>query len=703
MKFVGLISGGKDSIFNLLQCISYGHELVCVANLHAPVQREDQEMDSFMFQTVGVEIADQIAQCLEVPIIKAEIRGQSLNQELYYEKDEETKLHDEVEDFYQLIVKVKEQYPEVQAVASGAIFSNYQRLRVENVCQRLGLISLAYLWLRDQSELLQEMVDHEMDARIVKICSMGLKPAHLGKSITQLYSYFITLRDQFQFNVCGEGGEYESAVFDCPIFKNKKIVPVQQEIITHSDSFIAPVAYLKYTQFTLEDKSEEDKERHREILENLISERKFLGQAQPIQEFLEYPKIKLNLDQQLDLSEVNEQFIQTANHLTSLSMSLSRNTLKVTLYIADMSQFVQLNKVYQQYFGLKPPVRVCVELCPDINNDKLVYVQVICACDNAIERLQRQNLHVQGFSNWAPANIGPYSQANMIGQFIFLAGNIGLIPELMVLENTLEEQYQRILKNFNAILETIDKKLIKTSCITAIIYLRKGVELNQALSIQIQNDFQNIPITVLVVEDLPRQALIEIELLCVRDLQLVQTSIDKKQEPESVLVKKQNNLENSISQVEEEEKESFSPLQSNKEKDSIQPHQHVFIEIVDSLTLDLDDNQINDSNQILGNIKLQLEKTAKYLHDINCGNKESYQVTIYLPICVEISDSNESVQLIEKFMKFFRIQFEEVCERVLVSVVPVYQAYQLRQAFNQSHQFNSRTNAIVWKISKLEL
>ena len=61
MKYVGLISGGKDSIFNLVKCSAYGHELTCVANLHPPNDLEEKEMDSFMFQTVGVEIADCIA------------------------------------------------------------------------------------------------------------------------------------------------------------------------------------------------------------------------------------------------------------------------------------------------------------------------------------------------------------------------------------------------------------------------------------------------------------------------------------------------------------------------------------------------------------------------------------------------------------------------------------------------------------------
>jgi diphthine-ammonia ligase len=53
MKVVGLISGGKDSIHNLLHCVALGHEVVCVANLRPP---EVDEMDSFMFQTVGHEV-----------------------------------------------------------------------------------------------------------------------------------------------------------------------------------------------------------------------------------------------------------------------------------------------------------------------------------------------------------------------------------------------------------------------------------------------------------------------------------------------------------------------------------------------------------------------------------------------------------------------------------------------------------------------
>lgn len=33
MRVVALVSGGKDSCFNILQCVTAGHEIVALANL----------------------------------------------------------------------------------------------------------------------------------------------------------------------------------------------------------------------------------------------------------------------------------------------------------------------------------------------------------------------------------------------------------------------------------------------------------------------------------------------------------------------------------------------------------------------------------------------------------------------------------------------------------------------------------------------
>ena len=69
MRVVGLVSGGKDSVFNMLHCVALGHDVVALANLHPP-ERSGDEMDSFMFQTVGHEGIEAIAQAMQLPLVR---------------------------------------------------------------------------------------------------------------------------------------------------------------------------------------------------------------------------------------------------------------------------------------------------------------------------------------------------------------------------------------------------------------------------------------------------------------------------------------------------------------------------------------------------------------------------------------------------------------------------------------------------------
>lgn len=61
--------------------------------------------------------------------------------------------------------------------------STYQRLRIEHVCARLGLVSLAYLWQAEQLPLLEQMQACGMDVVLVKIAGVGLKREMVGKSL----------------------------------------------------------------------------------------------------------------------------------------------------------------------------------------------------------------------------------------------------------------------------------------------------------------------------------------------------------------------------------------------------------------------------------------------------------------------------------------------------------------------------------------
>ncbi|KAG9336694.1 hypothetical protein JZ751_003042 [Albula glossodonta] len=78
-----------------------------------------------------------------------------------------------------------------------------------------------------------------------------------------------------------------------------------------------------------------------------------------------------------------------------------------------MADFGAVNSVYQSYFGLNPPARVCVEApLPQgqlLQMDCLLHDWVRTTEDDTSHH--KHVMHVQSLSHWAPANIGPYSQA----------------------------------------------------------------------------------------------------------------------------------------------------------------------------------------------------------------------------------------------------------------------------------------------------
>ena len=106
-------------------------------------------------------------------------------------------------------------------VSSGAINSTYQKNRVENLCERLGMVSLAYLWEWEPINLLNSMVEAKIDAILIKVASYGLGKKELGKGIAELKDHLFKLRETHGIHSCGEGGEFESLVLDCPIYSKR--------------------------------------------------------------------------------------------------------------------------------------------------------------------------------------------------------------------------------------------------------------------------------------------------------------------------------------------------------------------------------------------------------------------------------------------------------------------------------------------------
>eukprot|EP00922_Rhytidocystis_sp_ex-Travisia-forbesii_P027379 GHVS01040116.1.p1 GENE.GHVS01040116.1~~GHVS01040116.1.p1 ORF type:complete len:297 (-),score=34.41 GHVS01040116.1:1306-2196(-) len=240
MKVFALLSGGKDSVFALEEVRRTNHEVVAVLHLYTH-QADVYEVDSYMYQTVGSELVETIAtDCLELPFLSRELKGTpvSVNSLEYDETD-----GDEVEDLHALIVQAMDQFPGVEGVCCGAVMSTYQKLRVENICTRLNLISLCPLWNQPQASLLRRMIENDVTAIIIKTATLGLGLEHIGKTIAQMETELLQLEKKYGCHVCGEGGEFETLTLDSKAYKRKLHIDTYY-VHRHTPDPFAPVYLL---------------------------------------------------------------------------------------------------------------------------------------------------------------------------------------------------------------------------------------------------------------------------------------------------------------------------------------------------------------------------------------------------------------------------------------------------------------------------
>ena len=106
---------------------------------------------------------------------------------------------------------------EIDALVVGALRSDYQKTRIERMCEKLGLISYCPLWHHNPEEHMHSLIEHGFDVRIVSVSTDGLGEEWLGQKITQDSLEELTrISTKYRFNLDGEGGEFETIVVDAP-------------------------------------------------------------------------------------------------------------------------------------------------------------------------------------------------------------------------------------------------------------------------------------------------------------------------------------------------------------------------------------------------------------------------------------------------------------------------------------------------------
>jgi ABC transporter with metal-binding/Fe-S-binding domain ATP-binding protein len=200
MKVGILFSGGKDSTYAAWLAKKQGHEIECFITLFS------ENKYSYMFHTPAIELTKKQAELMGIPLVTRETLG---------EKEKELK------DLKRAIEKAKIKY-NIQAIVTGALASKYQAERIGKICSELGLECINPLWERSPEEHWREMIKNGFRIILTSVSAEGLGKEWIGREINNAsLDKLIELSRKYQFNLAFEGGEAETFVISCPLFKEK--------------------------------------------------------------------------------------------------------------------------------------------------------------------------------------------------------------------------------------------------------------------------------------------------------------------------------------------------------------------------------------------------------------------------------------------------------------------------------------------------
>lgn len=195
MRVSLLFSGGKDSTYALWVAESWGWEVVLLTML-------PESDSSYMFHHPNVEWTPLQAEAMGLPLLLCRTSGEKLS---------------ELDDLREFVKDAG-----ADGVVTGAVESEYQKEKVDIICEELGMRSFAPLWHKDGESLLRELVEAGFEIMITSVSAEGLDESWLGRRIDGgCVDELIRLREKYGVSVVGEGGEMETFVLDAPFFKKR--------------------------------------------------------------------------------------------------------------------------------------------------------------------------------------------------------------------------------------------------------------------------------------------------------------------------------------------------------------------------------------------------------------------------------------------------------------------------------------------------
>lgn len=203
MRLGILFSGGKDSVYSCYLAKKYNHDVCCLISLIS------KNKNSYMFHTPNISYTKTQADLMGIPLILKKTKGNK-------EK--------ELDDLFEILKKAKKNY-NLDGIVTGAVYSVYQASRIQKICSELNLEVFNPLWQMNEEDLLKELFDNDFEIIISGIFAYPLTKEYLGLKLDKdLIDKLKLFKEKYKISLIGEGGEFETFVLDCPLFKKRLIL-----------------------------------------------------------------------------------------------------------------------------------------------------------------------------------------------------------------------------------------------------------------------------------------------------------------------------------------------------------------------------------------------------------------------------------------------------------------------------------------------
>ena len=121
----------------------------------------------------------------------------------------------------------------IEGIVHGGISSVFQKNAFEEVCNQEKLTVFSPIWGVDPTKYMNELLDSNFEIVITGVACQGLDSKWLGRVLDQnAWRELREISSKYGVNLNFEGGEAETLVTDCPIYK--KILKIKQGAVEWS-------------------------------------------------------------------------------------------------------------------------------------------------------------------------------------------------------------------------------------------------------------------------------------------------------------------------------------------------------------------------------------------------------------------------------------------------------------------------------------